>query len=81
MLKLLASQAASALENARLYRDLAERESKIQRLVNANIIGVVISEPEGQVIEANDAFLDMLGYTREDLAAGPLRWTDLTLTE
>ena len=65
----------------RLYRDLAERESKIQRLVNANIIGVVISEPEGQVIEANDAFLDMLGYTREDLAAGPLRWTDLTLTE
>ena len=64
MLKLLASQAASALENARLYRDLAERESKIQRLVNANIIGVVISEPEGQVIEANDAFLDMLGYTR-----------------
>ena len=42
VLKLLASQAAIALENARLYRDLAEREAKIRRLVDANIIGIFI---------------------------------------
>ena len=42
MLKLLASQAAIALENTRLYRDLAEREAKIRRLVDANIIGIFI---------------------------------------
>src|ERR1700722_14265528 len=41
-LKLLASQAAGALENTRLYRDLAEREAKIRRLVEANIIGIFI---------------------------------------
>jgi GAF domain-containing protein len=35
VLKLLASQAAISLENARLYRDLAEREAKIRRLVEA----------------------------------------------
>ena len=40
LLKLLASQAAIALENTRLYRDLAEREAKIRRLVDANIIGI-----------------------------------------
>ena len=39
VLKLLASQAAIALENTGLYRDLAEREAKIRRLVDANIIG------------------------------------------
>ena len=42
MLKLLASQAAISLENTRLYRDLAEREAKIRRLVDANIIGIFI---------------------------------------
>ena len=47
VLKLLASQAAIALENARLYRDLAEREARIRRLVDANIIGIFIWESEG----------------------------------
>ena len=78
VLKLLASQATIALESARLYRDLAEREAKIRRLVDANIIGIFISRREGDIVEANDAFLKMVGYDREDLAAGRVRWTDLT---
>ena len=81
VLKLLASQAAISLENTRLYQDLAEREAKIRRLVDANIIGVFIWELEGQVLEANDAFLRMVGYEREDLVAGHLRWMDLTPPE
>ncbi|MER8732500.1 AAA family ATPase [Mesorhizobium sp. M1227] len=81
VLKLLASQAAIALENARLYSDVAEREAKIRRLVDANIIGIFISSRKGEIIEANDAFLKMVGYDREDLAAGNMRWTDLTPPE
>ena len=81
VLKLLASQAAIALENARLYRDLAEREAKIRRLVDANIIGIFISRREGNIVEANDAFLKMVGYDRGDLAAGRVRWTGLTPPE
>ena len=81
VLKLLASQAAIALENARLYRDVAEREAKIRRLVDANIIGILISSRTGEIIEANDAFLRMVGYDREDLAAGNMRLTDLTPPE
>ena len=81
VLKLLASQAAIALENARLYRDLAEREAKIRRLVDANIIGIYVSQREGDIVEANDAFLDMVGYDRDDLAAGRVRWIDLTPPE
>ncbi len=81
VLKLLASQAAISLENASLYRDVAEREAKIRRLVDANIIGIFIREDEGRILEANDAFLCMVGYDREDLAAGRLRWTDLTPPE
>jgi PAS domain S-box-containing protein len=81
VLKLLASQAAIALENARLYHELAERETKIRHLVDANIIGIVIYDFEGGIIEANDAFLDMLGYSREELTSGSVRWKDLTPAE
>jgi PAS domain S-box-containing protein len=78
VLKLLASQAAIALENARLYRDVAERETKIRRLVDSNIIGIFIWDFEGRILEANDEFLRMVNYDREDLVAGRIRWADLT---
>jgi PAS domain S-box-containing protein len=81
VLKLLASQAAISLENTRLYRDLEEREAKIRRLVDANIIGIFIWNPEGEIIEANEAFLHMLRFSREELISGRVRWTDLTPTE
>jgi PAS domain S-box-containing protein len=78
ILKLLASEAAISIENARLYRDLAEREAKIRRLVDANIIGIMIWDFEGRILEANDAFLSIVGYERDDLASRTVRWTDLT---
>src|ERR1700722_13028060 len=81
VLKLLASQAAIALENARLYSDVAEREAKIRRLVGDNIIGIFIPIRKGEIIETNDAFLKIVGYDREDLAAGNMRLTDLTPPE
>jgi PAS domain S-box-containing protein len=81
VLKLLASEAASSMENARLYRELAEREARIRRLVDANIIGIVISDIEGRILEANDAFLRIVGYDREDLVSQRVRWTDMTPPE
>jgi PAS domain S-box-containing protein len=81
VLKLLASQAAISLENTRLYRELANREAKIRRLVDANIFGIFIWDLHGTILDANDAFLRVLGYEREDLVAGRLRWTDLTAAQ
>ncbi|MEA3142630.1 MAG: hypothetical protein QOK23_4799, partial [Gammaproteobacteria bacterium] len=54
VLKLLASQAAIALENAQLYRDVGEREAKIRRLVDSNVIGIFVWDFDGRVLEAND---------------------------
>jgi PAS domain S-box-containing protein len=81
VLELLASQAAISLENARLYNDLGEREARIRRLVDSNIIGIVIWNFQGRIIEANEAFLDIVGYAREDLVSGRLRWMELTPVE
>ncbi|HYY29645.1 MAG TPA: AAA family ATPase [Chthoniobacterales bacterium] len=81
VLKLLASQAAISLENTRLYSDLEEREAKIRRLVDANIMGIYIWNLQGEILDANEAFLHILGYSREDLLSGGMRWGDLTPPE
>ena len=81
VLTLLASQAAISIENASLYRELAEREARIRRLVDANIIGIFVWDPDGRIIDANEAFLRIVGYGSDDLVSGRLRWRDLTPTE
>ena len=63
-------------------RELARGlEAKIRRLVEANVVGIVMWNLEGTLTGANDAFLRMVQYDREDLASGRLRWTDLTPAE
>jgi PAS domain S-box-containing protein len=68
-------------ENVQLYSDLEARDKKIRRLFDSNIIGIIIWDVEGRIFEANDAFLRIVGYDREDLASGRLNRTDLTPPE
>jgi len=63
------------------YDDLQEREAKVRRLVDSNIIGILFGNPDGVVREANQAFLRIVGYDQADLAAGRLRRTELTPVE
>jgi PAS domain S-box-containing protein len=78
--KLRASEERLA-ETTRLYGELQNREAKIRRLVDANIMGIFIWNLEGKIVEANEAFLNMVQYGREELASGRIRWTDLTPAE
>jgi PAS domain S-box-containing protein len=50
-------------------------------LVDANIIGIIVADLEGRIVEANDAFLHIIGYEREDLNLGRVRWNELTPPE
>jgi PAS domain S-box-containing protein len=76
VLKFLASQAATSLENAHLYRELTEGEAKFRRLADSNIVGISVWDLDGRILEANEAFLRIVGYERDDLISGRLRWTD-----
>jgi PAS domain S-box-containing protein len=64
-----------------LYADLEEREARIRRLVDANIIGIFMWNLEGKIIEANEAFLRIVEYSHEDIASDRVGWTDLTPPE
>lgn len=55
-----------------------QNEAKIKRLIEANLIGVYVADFDGRIFEANDAFLHMVGYTREELNAGQMNWAKMT---
>jgi len=54
---------------------LRESEAKFRRLFESNIIGAMIANVEGYITDANEALLELTGYTRDDL---PLRWDHMT---
>lgn len=63
----------------------AEREivltERLRRMIESNVIGIVIAGPDGRIFDANDYYLKMLGFTREELAQGAADWRDLTPPE
>jgi PAS domain S-box-containing protein len=77
--------------NQRLQQQISERERAVsllrqsefrfQRLVQSSIVGIVIADFNGNITEANDAFLKIVGYTREQFEAGDVRWIDMTPSE
>jgi PAS domain S-box-containing protein len=67
-----------------MVQDITERkksEARIRRLIDSNVQGVFFWNTTGQILEANDAFLGMVGYTREDLEAGRIGWATITPPE
>lgn len=60
---------------------LRRSEANYRTLFDSNMIGLALTDIDGQVWEANDAYLHMLGYTQEDLARGAVRWDVVTPPE
>jgi PAS domain S-box-containing protein len=68
-------------ERQRIEDALRTSEAKFRRVSESNMIGIMFWDLTGTVTEANDAFLDMIGYSREELLAGKVRWDDITRPE
>ena len=64
--------------------DITERrnaEARMRRLIESNVQGVMFWNAQGEITQANDAFLQLVGYSRVDLAAGVINWTSMTPLE
>jgi PAS domain S-box-containing protein len=81
LLDILARQAADLIERTKVEEALRASQDRFRRALQPDGIGVIFFDPEGGITEANDAFLDMSGYTRADLEAGLLRWDRMTPPE
>jgi PAS domain S-box-containing protein len=91
----VADHAALAIGNARSYaaeraaRGAAERatsalrqaEGRLSRLGDSGILGIIVNDVDGRVVEINDTLLRWVGYTREEILSGRVAWQSLTPSE
>jgi diguanylate cyclase (GGDEF)-like protein/PAS domain S-box-containing protein len=75
------SQARQLAEAQRHAAELAHSEARSRRLIDSNVIGALFGNIDGAVTDANEAFLQMTGYTREDVAEGRVNWFAITPPE
>lgn len=68
---------------ARITADEAVRRSdaRFRKLVQSSLIGVFVARLDGSIVEANNAFLSIVGYSREEFDQGRVRWDALTPAE
>jgi PAS domain S-box-containing protein len=76
----VANVLAEAIGRRHAEDALRQSEARFRRVVESNIFGIISWQLSGEITEANDAFLKMVGYTRDDLATGRMRWTEMTPT-
>ncbi|MEA5622904.1 PAS domain S-box protein [Nostoc sp. UHCC 0251] len=77
VISLLNSELRTAKQHLQMsLQKLQVSEARFRKLVDSNIIGVIVAKMDGAIAEANDAFLRLVGYSQEDLLAG-LRWGDM----
>lgn len=84
----IASSVRHAMEVARVTalarraeNALHEQEARFRRAMQIETVGVLFFDLDGRITDGNDAFVRMSGYTRDDMAAGRVRWDELTPPE
>jgi PAS domain S-box-containing protein len=68
-------------EREQAFRALQRSEARFRRLIESNVIGVIFSKMDGSITDANDAFLQIVGYDRADLEDGNINWQAMTPPE
>lgn len=73
------------------YQDITDRqraelalqssEIRFRRIFDSNIVGMIFADFQGRILDANDRFLDMVGYTREELEMEAINWNAMTPSE
>jgi PAS domain S-box-containing protein len=78
---LLAGYTIEITDRKRAEEALRLAHARLQGFVDANIVGVLVATPAGGVIDANDYYLNLIGFTREEFRAGKVDWRAITPPE
>lgn len=86
LIKSIADQTAITIYQAQLFAQLSASESRFREISESNMIGIsfwTLNETTNDAVitDANDAFLNLIGYTHEEVRAGKIHWKDLTPIE
>ena len=90
-LRLVRDEAGNPLEIVGYFADITDRkqaeldlqasEIRFRRIFESSVVGMIFTNFSGQILNANDRFLEMVGYTRKDLQAGAINWAKMTPPE
>jgi len=80
-LRAVANVMAEAIDRKHAEDELKQSEARFRRVVESDMLGIMFWNLSGEITGANDSFLKMVGYTREELASGGMRWTEMTPPE
>ncbi len=69
--------ASEIVERKRAEAAVVKSQAKVRRLSDAGLIGIITVSGKGKILEANDAFLKMLGYTADEVHAGEVTMSSL----
>jgi PAS domain S-box-containing protein len=61
--------------------ELQKSEQRLRRLYDSDLFGVIYWNMDNKIEDANDKFLEMVGYTRDDLKSGLINWSEMTPPE
>ncbi len=68
-------------DRKRTEEALRASEVRMRRFYEAGLVGMIFWNVDGGITDANDRFLEMVGFTREDLTAGRIDWARMTPEE
>jgi PAS domain S-box-containing protein len=77
----VASVATERFQRRRAEVQLRESDERFRRVVESDMLGIMFWDELGKVHDANDAYLRMVGYSREELDAGAIDWVAMTPPE
>jgi len=79
VISLIARKVISEVDEAE--KELRVSESRFKTLYNSNIIGILLWGKDGELYDANEESLNILGYDRSELESGKLNWKEITPEE
>lgn len=81
LVDICARQAADAINAYQLQQSLRESEARLRKVLETDAVGVIFFDDTGTLVDANQAFLTMTGYTRAQIEARELAWRIMTPPE
>ncbi|PZD74988.1 Phytochrome-like protein cph1 [Acaryochloris thomasi RCC1774] len=73
--------ATDITERKQMEQALRTYQERMHRFTESDLIGILFGDTKGGIQEANDEFLRIVGYSRQELKNNQVRWDDLTPPE
>jgi PAS domain S-box-containing protein len=77
----VAERLGRVIERARTEEALRESEARLRSVIQSVMIGILFWDATGNVTDANDAFLEMVGYAKPEILSRAASWRDMTPPE